>query len=249
MYAVKHSININDGTDKTITVARVYNSVTSALKSCTQMPDTLVKWYASKGYDAAQKHLNERSIHGDVLHDLYGTYLSTKDDDIRQELIKDEDVAKFADFVKRYDIEPLAIEMPTYHESWKIAGSIDLICKMTIDGKRVIAMIDFKHSKDFYHEHTIQMMIYMACLFEHAMDDVGVGLHTQLPEYLISYRPTKDSWACKIRNAKEVILHYNMEAEFISMLAGSRANILYGNQDRNLYIGDTPMIDYVKDYL
>lgn len=208
LYGVKFANHDND-------TVYLMNSVTTAIKSVSAMPDTLLKWYCSKGYDKATAYLNERSVHGDTLHDLYQAYLTTTDEEVRNELRKDPDCASFALWCDYYKVKPLAMELPVFHYNMKIAGNIDLVCKMTIKGEEVQAIVDFKHGKDFYHEHLIQLLAYDSCLDKTMID------------YYVSYRPTQEpgGYHCRIRKAVDIPRPYIYELEAISELAAIRNGI------------------------
>jgi len=74
------------------------------------------------------------------------------------------DIISIICFVKDYQIKPIAIEMPligVINENL-IGGCVDLICKLKIEEKDKIALIDLKSTeKDYFSEsNLIQLLIY-----------------------------------------------------------------------------------------
>ena len=69
----------------------------------------------------------------------------------------------FAQFVKDYNVKPLAIEIGLVHPDYHFAGCVDLPCIMTDPktGKQFAAIVDFKSGrKGFYEEHELQLHLY-----------------------------------------------------------------------------------------
>jgi hypothetical protein len=67
-------------------------------------------------------------------------------------------VASFAAFCREYEVEPILIEGMLGSDELGIAGTIDLICYMTIKAKRYLAQVDFK-SGNIYESSELQLMI------------------------------------------------------------------------------------------
>jgi hypothetical protein len=82
------------------------------------------------------------------------------------------DIYGFLRFCQDYKVKPLAIEFPVMHPEGLYAGTIDLICKMTIpltkkqekegmDPQEIIALGDIKSGqKGFYESNEIQLIAY-----------------------------------------------------------------------------------------
>lgn len=74
------------------------------------------------------------------------------------------DMFGFITWAQEYKIEPIAIEYPIMDESMLFAGTIDLVCKATIDGKDKIIMVDYKtrlgSSIDYYENDILQLELY-----------------------------------------------------------------------------------------
>jgi len=73
------------------------------------------------------------------------------------------DVLAFAQFVRDYNVKPLAVEIGLVHPDYHYAGCIDLPCVMTDPktGETFPAIVDFKSGrKGFWEEHELQLHLY-----------------------------------------------------------------------------------------
>ena len=73
------------------------------------------------------------------------------------------DVLAFAQFVRDYNVKPLAIEIGLVSPVYHFAGCVDMPCVMTDPktGKAFTAIVDFKSGrKGFYEEHELQLHLY-----------------------------------------------------------------------------------------
>ena len=74
------------------------------------------------------------------------------------------DVLAFAQFVKDYDVRPLAVEIALVHPYYKYAGMVDLTCTMLRKPgrtERINAIVDFKSGRKGFHEEAeIQLHLY-----------------------------------------------------------------------------------------
>ena len=73
------------------------------------------------------------------------------------------DVLAFAQFVRDWNVRPLAIEVGLVHPEYHYAGCIDLPCVLTDTktGEDFAAIVDFKSGrKGFWEEHEIQLHLY-----------------------------------------------------------------------------------------
>ena len=73
------------------------------------------------------------------------------------------DVLSFAQFVRDYNVVPLAVEIGLVHPEFHYAGCVDMPCVMTEPktGKKYTAIVDFKSGrKGFFEEHELQLHLY-----------------------------------------------------------------------------------------
>lgn len=162
-----------------------YPSVTTILSQTLPQSPWLVKWIASKGTDEAERYKQERAAYGTFMHAQYERLLINRTydlDTLKDELKKyieysrlpedfifyaDElkkDMLAFAQFVKDYDVRPIAVEISLVHPKLRYAGMIDLVCTMREkpgSDERITAIVDFKSGrKGFYEGHEIQLGMY-----------------------------------------------------------------------------------------
>lgn len=180
---------------------RFYASVTSIIHKTMPTPYGLIQWMIKNG-DDHEDIRDERAAYGTWLHIQIGRFLiertyslDTLADAVYAAAISDgadpqvwydsakKDILAFAAFVQEHKIRPLAIELMLCSEQG-FAGSIDLVCEMTISekgywgevyksGQRkgepketkqdvwVTAIVDFKSGrKGFYENHEIQLHMY-----------------------------------------------------------------------------------------
>lgn len=125
----------------------------------------------------------------------------------------------FAQFVRDYNVKPLAIELILTSETYKVASPVDLICKMTIKEKgffgevykadskatgakkgdpkestqerEVIVIIDLKSSKNgFYDKHALQLKLYRQMMKECYPNIKVEGLYNWSPKDWTGETPT-----------------------------------------------------------
>ena len=167
---------------------------------------------------------NYRASYGTIMHVLFGDFLmgkkiplaklgnyikNLKDTKIPEfrinELVNNnldelkKDMLSFAQFVKDYNVKPLAIEMMIRSKKFMAATAIDLICEMDVDvmgdfgevyksankakdikkgdpkitkGKKtVVALVDFKSGKKgFYDKHALQLLLNKQMMLENYPD-------------------------------------------------------------------------------
>ena len=158
------------------------SSVTTVLHKTMPTSPFLVKWYADLGLEKAKQVMNDKANYGTLMHCLFTQYLLTKVIDFDNDLIGylefnkidiakidilelKKDVLSFIQFIKEKNVTPIAIEYPVINNYF--AGTIDLICEMDFNGKRVIAIVDYKSGKKgFYDSHRVQLHAYKNILEE-----------------------------------------------------------------------------------
>ena len=162
-----------------------FPSVTTILSQTLPKSPFLIEWIASKGMDEAERYKAERAAYGTFMHAQFEELIINRVynlDDLKEKLktyievnrLPDnfiyyaddlkKDVLAFAQFVKDYDVRPLAVEIALVHPYYKYAGMIDLPCTMLRKpggNERINAIVDFKSGrKGFYEEAEIQLHLY-----------------------------------------------------------------------------------------
>lgn len=190
-----------------------YVSVTTMIKFTMPTSPHLIKWIADMGYDEAQNYAADKADYGTFMHKEINHLIISRRynlDDLRprlkewiekeklpQDFINYEDQFKkdllaMAQFLKDYQVKPLAVEIVLPHKEDGYAGAIDLVCEMVVqvDGldhenpyktgprkgqpreckvdKTVVAIVDHKSGrKGFYPENEIQLQAYKQMWEQH----------------------------------------------------------------------------------
>lgn len=162
-----------------------YPSVTTLLKQVMPTPPALLDWMIANGKDAGTEKRDIAAAYGTFMHAQFETLLINRRYDfdnvpavlihyMEREHVPEslfsqwvvkirKDVLAFAQFVKDYNIKPLAVEIGLVHPQFHYAGCLDLPCIMTDPktGKTFTAIVDFKSGrKGFYEEHELQLHLY-----------------------------------------------------------------------------------------
>lgn len=119
----------------------------------------------------------------------------------------------FAQFVKEYNVQPLAIELILTSEKYMVASPVDMVCTMDIEEKgffgevyksgarkgepketkqvkTITAIVDFKSSKAFYDKHALQLKLYRQMMSECYPNVKIEGLYNWSPKEWTSETPT-----------------------------------------------------------
>ena len=162
-----------------------YPSVTTLLKQVMPTPPALVDWMVANGKDGATEKRDLAAAYGTFMHGQFETLIINRRYDFdnvpavllaymerehvpeslfSQWIVKiRKDVLAFAQFVKDYNVKPLAVEIGLVHPEYRYAGCLDLPCVMTDPktGKTFTAIVDFKSGrKGFFEEHELQLHLY-----------------------------------------------------------------------------------------
>lgn len=162
-----------------------YPSVTTLLKQVMPTPPALIDWMIKNGSEGSVEKRDLAAAYGTFMHAQFERLIIERkyDFDSVPEKIREymesenlpekfygdtlsrirKDVLAFAQFVKDYNVKPLAVEIGLVHPQYHYAGCIDLPCEMMDPktGKKFRAIVDFKSGrKDFYEEHEIQLHLY-----------------------------------------------------------------------------------------
>lgn len=162
-----------------------YPSVTTLLKQVMPTPPALIDWMISNGKDGSVEKRDLAAHYGTFMHIQFERLIINRRYDfdsvpaalldymerenLPEKFLTDnltkarKDVLAFAQFVRDYNVKPLAIEIALVHPDYHFAGCLDLPCVM-IDpktGKQYTAIVDFKSGrKGFFEEHELQLHLY-----------------------------------------------------------------------------------------
>lgn len=131
-------------------------SLTTLTKSTLPTSPFLIKWISDKGYDEAQRFMNERAAYGSLMHCAFGELVIQRTwnplltkiwilEQINKNIIDKKytdfidtwaddincDVASFAQCIYDYKIKPIAIELVMVSKDG-FGTMCDFLCKMTI---------------------------------------------------------------------------------------------------------------------
>ena len=162
-----------------------YPSVTTLLKQVMPTPPALLEWMIANGKDGSTEKRDIAAAYGTFMHGQFETLIINRRYDFdavpgilldymerenipeslySQWLVKiRKDVLAFAQFVKDWNVKPLAVEIGLVHPEHHYAGCIDLPCVMTDPktGNVFTAIVDFKSGrKGFFEEHELQLHLY-----------------------------------------------------------------------------------------
>ena len=162
-----------------------YPSVTTLLKQVMPTPPALLDWMIANGKDGSVEKRDLAAAYGTFMHIQFEQLIINRRYDFdaapsallgymeRENLPERvfaewlpkirKDVLAFAQFVRDYNVKPLAVEIGLVHPDYRFAGCIDLPCIMTDpkSGKQFTAIVDFKSGrKGFYEEHELQLHLY-----------------------------------------------------------------------------------------
>ena len=162
-----------------------YPSVTTLLKQVMPTPPGLLDWMIANGKEGSTEKRDLAAAYGTFMHGQFETLIINRRYDfdnvpvvlldyMERENIPEtylsqwaikirKDVLAFAQFVRDYNVKPLAVEIGLVHPEFHYAGCVDLPCVMTDPktGKTFTAIVDFKSGrKGFYEEHELQLHLY-----------------------------------------------------------------------------------------
>jgi hypothetical protein len=162
-----------------------YPSVTTLLKQVMPTPPALLDWMVANGKEGATEKRDMAAAYGTFMHSQFEKLIINRRYDfdavpaellayMERENIPEslfsqwvvkirKDVLAFAQFIKDYNVKPLAVEIGLVHPKFRYAGCLDLPCVMTEpkSAKTFTAIVDFKSGrKGFYEEHELQLHLY-----------------------------------------------------------------------------------------
>lgn len=162
-----------------------YPSVTTLLKQTMPTSPFLIEWMIKNGTEGSTEKRDLAAAYGTFMHAQFETLIINRrynfdnvpavllaymeQNNLPEKFYGDsltkirKDVCAFAQFVKDYNVRPLAVEIALVHPDYHYAGMVDLPCIMTDPktGETFPAIVDFKSGrKGFYEEHEIQLHLY-----------------------------------------------------------------------------------------
>ena len=162
-----------------------YPSVTTLLKQVMPTPPALLDWMIANGKESGAEKRDLAAAYGTFMHAQFESLIINRryDFDAVPEVLFDymeqnnipdkvfsewavkirKDVLAFAQFVRDYNVKPLAIEIGLVHPQYNYAGCVDMPCYMTDPktGETFTAIVDFKSGrKGFFEEHELQLHLY-----------------------------------------------------------------------------------------
>ena len=165
--------------------AEFFPSVTTLLKQVMPTSPFLIDWMLANGKEGATEKRDLAAAYGTFMHGQFEQLIINRryDFDKVPEVLLDymerenlpdkvfpewavrirKDVLAFAQFVRDYNVRPLAVEIALVHPDYRFAGCIDLPCVMTDPktAEEFTAIVDFKSGrKGFYEEHELQLHLY-----------------------------------------------------------------------------------------
>ena len=163
-----------------------YPSVTTLLKQVMPTPPALMDWMIANGKEGSTEKRDLAAAYGTFMHAQFETLIINRrydfdavpavlydymeQNNIPEKVFSEwavkirKDVLAFAQFIRDWNVEPLAVEIGLYHPHFKYAGCLDLPSRMTDPktGDRFAAIVDFKSGrKGFFEEHELQLHLYM----------------------------------------------------------------------------------------
>ncbi len=145
-----------------------YPSWTSVINKIEPTPLDLIKWMCELGWEKSVEQRDLRAEYGTCMHILIAHFLLKKEfntdssniwnilieSNIKLSYFKSfwindlaKDLTSFVQFANDVELEPFAIEIPLISRAFGVAGTIDLVCRMNWQGKRTMAIVDFKSGK------------------------------------------------------------------------------------------------------
>lgn len=162
-----------------------YPSVTTLLSAVLPTSPFLIEWMMQNGKQGAEEKRDLAAAYGTFMHSQFEQVIINRYYDfdevpetLRQYLDREnlpdkvfnewlvkirKDVLAFAQFVKDYNVRPLAVEIGLVHPKYHYAGCVDMPCIMQDPKTKedFKAIVDFKSGrKGFYEEHELQLALY-----------------------------------------------------------------------------------------
>ena len=162
-----------------------FPSVTTLLKQVMPTPPALLDWMIANGKEGSTEKRDLAAAYGTFMHIQFERLIINRrydfdvvpaallaymeENNLPERVFAEwlpkvrKDVLAFAQFIRDYNVKPLAVEIGLVHPEYHYAGCIDLPCVMTDPktGATFTAIVDFKSGrKGFYEEHELQLHLY-----------------------------------------------------------------------------------------
>lgn len=241
---------------------KIYTSLTTVISTCTPMPYGIMVWKMQHGEKESKRMAYVAAMYGTLMHIEYGNFCVNQawNFDMAETIVADycsknefysdetkewpdrlkEDMQAFADFIFKYKVKTLAIEMVLCSDAFEFATAIDLVCMMTVSDKgywgekyssgekkgqdkatnkdvEVRAIVNFKSGRhNFYAENANQLELERMVWNEN---------YPELPiDRVYNFAPTnwRDASGDKFKLADQTNKANPVEMEAMLMLASER---------------------------
>lgn len=143
-----------------------YPSVTKIIKATSPTPPGLMQWYAKHGFEEANKLRDDAAERGTTMHILFEKYMSGQQIEmVSLSEFHAKALMSFDQWIKDYEVQPIAIEVLLHSDTYGYAGTADLVCKIKNDE---YALVDFKSGSSIYEDYAVQLEFYKQAWNEHA---------------------------------------------------------------------------------
>lgn len=188
-----------------------YNHVTNIISSTLPTSPYLIDWLVAQGGREEGKAVaDEAAEYGTFMHAMIQRFILTGVDlDIIDSSIVEycelnnvfpredwedkikNDLIAFAQFYNDRKVKPLAIEVVLVSADKRYGGAVDLLCELEFNGKRIIAIVDFKSGRKQFHEsHQLQLIAYQRLVHENFPDIKVDALFNWSPKEFTPPKPT-----------------------------------------------------------
>lgn len=160
-----------------------YPSVTKVIKATSPTPPGLMAWYAKHGFEEANKLRDDAAERGTQMHILFERYMSGQHVDMSSlSEFHAKALMSFDQWVKDYEVQPIAVEVLLHSDLHGYAGTADLVCKIKNDE---YVLVDFKSGSSVYDDYAVQLAMYQTAWNELAIDNdmpQVTGVYNWLPK-------------------------------------------------------------------
>lgn len=143
-----------------------FPSVTKIIKATSPTPPGLMAWYAKHGFEDANKLRDDAAERGTEMHLIFERYLGGQSVDMHGlSEFHAKALMSFDQWIKDYEVQPIAVEVLLCSKMHGFAGTADLVCKIKNDE---YVMVDFKSGSSVYSDYAVQLEMYRLAWNEYA---------------------------------------------------------------------------------